>query len=280
MTGDAANAVSADDPPRRAMVLAAGRGQRMWPITETLPKPLIEIGGRSMLDRAIDFLEAQGIDQVVVNAHHLAPLIERHLSQRRSPSIRLSIEAEPLETGGGVANALSLLGGGPFFVVNGDVLWRDGPMPTLADLAATWDGGRMDGLLLLHPVATAVGYAGEGDFTLAEDGRLARRQSGSRAPLLFAGLQILHPRLFAAAPAGAFSLNVLYDRAVAAGRLFGIVHRGAWCHVGTPADMPAAEAFLRRPEDTRAERRWTTGGRSGPHPFGGLAPSPAGRGSG
>jgi ATP-dependent helicase/nuclease subunit B len=248
VTGDVVNTVSADDAPRRAMVLAAGRGRRMWPITETLPKPLIEIGGRSMLDRVIDFLEVLGIEQVVVNAHHLAPLVERHLAKRRSPSIRLSIEAEPLETGGGVANALPLLGGGPFFVVNGDVLWRDGPVPTLADLAAAWDGRRMDGLLLLHPVATAVGYAGQGDFLLAEDGRLVRRRPGDRAPLLFAGLQILHPRLFAEAPAGAFSLNVLYDRAIAAGRLFGVVHRGGWCHVGTPADIPAAEVFLFRPE--------------------------------
>ena len=227
----------------------------MWPITETLPKPLIEIGGRSMLDRAIDFLEAQSIEQMVVNAHHLAPLIERHLSKRRSLSIRLSIETELLETGGGIANALPLLGDGPFFVVNGDVLWRDGPVPTLADLAAAWDGRRMDGLLLLHPVETAVGYAGEGDFILAASGRLARRQSGSRAPLLFTGIQILHPRLFAEAPSGAFSLNLLYDRAIAAGRLFGIVHRGGWCHVGTPADIPAAEAFLRRRPHTRCSAR-------------------------
>ena len=239
-------AASADARPRQAMVLAAGLGLRMRPITERLPKTLIEIGGRSMLDRAIDGLEAVGVEQVVVNAYHLAPLIERHLARRRSPPIRLCVEAALLETGGGVANALPLLGRGPFYIVNGDVLWRDGPAPTLADLAAAWDDRRMDGLLLLHPVETAIGYAGPGDFLLGEDGRLARRQAAGRAPFLFAGMQILHSRLFAEAPTGAFSLNVLYDRAIAAGKLFGVVHRGGWCHVGTPADIPVAEAFLRR----------------------------------
>jgi N-acetyl-alpha-D-muramate 1-phosphate uridylyltransferase len=246
VSNTAAYSVAADDRPRRAMVLAAGRGLRMRPITERLPKPLIEIAGRSMLDRAIDFLEAQGVEQVVVNAHHLAPAIERHLAQRRSPPIRLCVEAEPLETGGGVANALPMLGRGSFYVVNSDVLWRDGPEPTLGELAAIWDGRLMDGLLLLHPVETAIGYAGRGDFLLGDDMRLARRPEGGRAPFLFAGIQILHPRLFAEAPAGAFSLNVLYDRAIAARRLFGSLHRGGWCHVGTPSDIPRAEAFLGR----------------------------------
>jgi MurNAc alpha-1-phosphate uridylyltransferase len=232
------------------MVLAAGMGVRMRPMTDRVPKPLIEIGGRSLLDRAIDALEMHGIEEVVVNAHHLAPLIERHLAQRPSPSVRLCVEAERLETGGGVVNALPLLGSEPFFVVNGDVLWRDGSEPALTHLAAAWDDRQMDGLLLLHPVETALGYAGQGDFVLVEDGRLARRERGGRAPFLFAGIQILHSRLFAGAPAGAFSLNVLYDRAIAAGRLFGVVHRGAWCHVGTPADIQTAEAFVLRSENT------------------------------
>jgi N-acetyl-alpha-D-muramate 1-phosphate uridylyltransferase len=232
------------------MVLAAGMGVRMRPLTDRVPKPLIAIGGRSLLDRAIDALEMHGIEHVVVNAHHLAPLIERHLAKRPSPPVRLCVEAERLETGGGVVNALPLLGSEPFFVVNGDVLWRDGSEPALAHLAAAWDDRRMNGLLLLHPVKTALGYAGSGDFVLAEDGRLGRRQPGSRAPFLFAGIQILHSRLFAGAPDGAFSLNVLYDRAIAAGGLFGVVHRGAWCHVGTPADIQTAEAFVLRSEDT------------------------------
>jgi N-acetyl-alpha-D-muramate 1-phosphate uridylyltransferase len=240
----------ANGAPRRAMVLAAGMGVRMRPMTDRVPKALIAIGGRSLLDRAIDALEMHGVEQVVVNAHHLAPLIERHLAQRSSPPVRVCIEAELLETGGGVVNALPLLGSEPFFVINGDVLWRDGSEPALTRLAAAWDDRRMDGLLLLHSVDTALGYTGQGDFVLAEDGRLARRQPGRRAPFLFAGIQILHSRLFEGAPAGAFSLNLLYDRTIAAGRLFGVVHRGAWCHVGTPADIQTAETFLRRFENT------------------------------
>lgn len=241
-----------DGAPRRAMVLAAGLGARMRPMTDRLPKPLIEIGGRSMLDRVIDALEAQGVRRVVINAHHLAPVLEHHIAGRHSPGLRLCIEAERLETGGGVANALPLLGSEPFFVINGDVLWRDGPRPTLQDLAFAWDDRRMDGLLLLHPVATALGYAGKGDFLLAGNGRLVRRPDGGDAPFLFAGIQILHPRIFAATPPGAFSLNLVYDHAIDAGRLFGIVHGGEWCHVGTPADIPAAEAFLRQGYDPRA----------------------------
>lgn len=231
--------------PRQAMVLAAGLGVRMRPITLSLPKPLIEIGGRSMLDRALDELVAVGASNVVVNVHHLAPLIEAHLRDRAQPAIRISHEATLLETGGGVTQALPLLGPVPFFVVNGDVLWRNGPVPSLRQLADAWDPARMDALLLLHPTATARGYDGPGDFFLLDDQRPERRGTRPTAPVLFAGLQILHPRLFIDAPNGAFSLNLLYDRAIAAGRLFGVMHAGAWCHVGTPADIPPAEAFLR-----------------------------------
>ncbi len=238
--------------PRRAMVLAAGLGERMRPITLTVPKPLITIGGRTMLDRAIDALQAHGAEHVVVNAHYLADAIERHIAARRlgstaSPPMTVVIEAERLETGGGVANALPLLGEAPFFVINGDILWRDGPRPTLGELVRAWDAERMDALLLLHPLATAIGYDGPGDFSLTGDGRLVRRQPDGRAPFLFAGLQILHPRLFEDVPGDAFSLNVVYNRAIASGRAFGIVHRGGWCHVGTPGDIPSAEAFLRAP---------------------------------
>lgn len=232
--------------PRRAMVLAAGLGLRMRPITDTLPKPLIEIGGRSMLDRALDALAAHGIREAVVNAHHLAPLVERHLAGRRSPVIRLSLEGDLLETGGGVKKALPLLGSDPFFVINGDIVWTDGPRPTLNDLDSAWDDARVGALLLLHPVATALGYHGPGDFLLAGDGRLTRRPDGGTAPYLFAGLQILDPGLFEDTPDGAFSLNLLFDRAIAAGRLYGIVHQGGWCHVGTPADIPGAQAFVAR----------------------------------
>ena len=191
-----------------------------------------------------------GIEQVVVNAHHLAPLIERHLAQRRSPPVRLCVEAERLETGGGVVNALPLLGAEPFFVVNGDVLWRDGSGPALAHLAAAWDNRRMDGLLLLASVANGAGLCRTGDFVLAEDGRLARREPGSRAPFLFAGIQILHSRLFAEAPTGAFSLNVLYDRAIAAGGCSASCIAASWCHVGYACGYPNSRGV---PADPRAE---------------------------
>lgn len=227
------------------MVLAAGLGVRMRPITLTLPKPLIAIGGTSMLDRAIDELAAFGVADVVVNVHHLAAQIEAHLRDRAQPRIRISPEAALLETGGGVTRALPLLGAEPFFVVNGDVLWRNGATPSLRQLGAAWEPARMDALLLLHPTATARGYSGPGDFFLRDDGRLERRGTRPSAPMLFAGLQILHPRLFRDAPEGAFSLNLIYDRAIAADRAFGVRHAGGWCHVGTPEDIPLAEAFLR-----------------------------------
>lgn len=228
------------------MVLAAGLGVRMRPITDRLPKPLIAIAGRSMLDRCLDALAAAGAREAVVNIHHLAHLVEAHVAGRLRPKVVLSHETKLLETGGGVTKALPLLGPDAFFMANGDILWRDGATPALPALAEAWDDRRMDGLLLLQPVADALGYHGAGDFRLDGDGRLIRRCQGETAPFLFAGLQILHPRLFANAPAGAFSVNLLYDRAIALGRLFGLVHDGGWCHVGTPADIPVAEAFISR----------------------------------
>jgi MurNAc alpha-1-phosphate uridylyltransferase len=229
--------------PAIAMVLAAGLGLRMRPITEHLPKPLIAVAGRTMLDRALDALAAAGVEQAIINVHHLAALIEAHVQQRRRPRIRLSHEPFLLETGGGIAKALPILGEAPFFAVNGDVLWQDGPVPALRRLAQSWDAERMDALLLLQATANAIGYRGRGDFLADASGRLTRRGERSEAPVLFAGLQIIHPRLFAAAPAGAFSLNLLYDGAIAAGRLFGLHHDGGWCHVGTPDDLAPAEAF-------------------------------------
>ncbi len=230
---------------RRAMVLAAGRGLRMRPITERLPKPLVEVLNRTLLDRVLDRLDEAGVREVVVNVHHLREVIERHLEGRRSPKIVLSVEDTLLETGGGVGKALPLLGEDPFFVVNGDVLWLDGPQPALKVLAASWADDRMDGLLLLHPTVEAFGYQGDGDFFMDPWGRLARRPPREVSPYLFAGVQILHPRLFADAPAEAFSLNLLYDRAIEAGRLFGVLHDGEWFHVGTPEDLATAEAYMR-----------------------------------
>ena len=233
-------------PPDRAMVLAAGRGLRLRPLTDRTPKPLIAVGGRTMLDRVLDHLAAAGVGTAVVNAHWLAGQIEERLAARAAPRIVLSPEAELLETGGGVANALAHLGAGPFFAANADIVWTDGPAPALGRLAAAWRDAAMDALLLVHPVAGAVGYDGAGDFRIDASGRLAARGGAAAAPLAFTGVQILHPRLFADAPGGAFSLNVLYRRAAAAGRLFGLVHDGAWYHVGTPSALAAARAALER----------------------------------
>ncbi len=230
--------------PRRGMVLAAGLGLRMRPITNKLPKPLVPILNRTLLDRALDRLEEAGVEEAVVNVHHLGEMIEQHLSGRHAPKITLSIEETRLETGGGVAKALPLLGDTPFIVANGDVLWLDGPHPTLDLLAAAWDDDEMDALLLLHPTVEAYGYRGDGDFLMDPGGRLSRRPERELAPYLFAGVQILHPRLFGDEPAGSFSLNLLYDRAIERGRLFGVLHDGKWFHVGTPEDLAVAETYM------------------------------------
>jgi len=228
--------------PRRAMVLAAGLGLRMRPLTLTRPKPLIRLAGRTLLDRALDALADAGVENAVVNTHYLGGMIAAHLVERVRPQVRLSPELSLLETGGGVVNALSLLGDAPFYVVNADIAWTDGPLPALARLAGAWTDA-MDALLLVVPVGSATGYDGAGDFDIAPDRRLHRRKA-ARAPYVFTGVQLLHPRLFVGAPGGAFSLNLLYDRAEEAGRLFGVVHDDAWYHVGTPAALAEAEALI------------------------------------
>lgn len=238
--------------PQVAMVLAAGLGMRLRPITENLPKPLVTVAGRSILDRVLDALEAAGIEKCVVNTHYLAAMIEDHLAARQAPPTELSHESELLDTGGGVARALSSLGPRPFFVINADILWREGPgASALSRLAAAFDDDAMDALLLLAAREDAVGYDGRGDFFMAASRRLTRRGDATDAPHVFTGLQILSPRLFADFPEGAFSLNILYDRAAAAGRLFGIEHTGRWLHIGTPEGLDLAEAALgaSKPED-------------------------------
>jgi len=223
------------------MVLAAGRGERLRPLTDSLPKPLVPIAGRSLLDRTLDRLVVAGIEDVVVNLHHLGAQIRTQLAPRRDLKITYSEEAEALETGGGLAHALTHFQGRNFFAINGDVLWQDFGPPALARLVAAWDDAKMDGLLLLQPVARAVGYDGAGDFEMAADGALERRPGGSSAPFVFTGVQLLHPRLFDAAPEGRFSLNLLYDQALSNGRLFGLVHKGAWFHVGTLPGLAMVE---------------------------------------
>lgn len=240
----------------RAMVLAAGLGIRMRPLTEDRPKPLVELAGRTLLDRALDRLVAAGVSRIVVNGHYRAEMIAAHLEGRTD--IVLSPEEVLLETGGGVKAALAHLGDAPFFVVNSDAVWRDGPTPALERLAGHWSDARMDALLLLVPTPAIHGasISDRGDYHMEPDGMARRRAEGEIAPFLFGGIQILHPRLFDAAPDGPFSLNLLYDRAEAAGRLYGIRHDGAWYHVGTPRELAATEVELGNGQAGRRLPRW------------------------
>jgi N-acetyl-alpha-D-muramate 1-phosphate uridylyltransferase len=229
--------------PRSAMVLAAGLGTRLRPITDRVPKPLVTVGGRALIDHAIDRLAEAGVTRIVVNVHYKAEMIARHLEARQHPEILLSTEATPLETGGGILAALPRLDE-VFYVVNSDVLWLDGKVSALTRLARAWDDDRLDGLLLLQRTTTAIGYDGPGDFIIDPWGRLRRRREREVAPHLFAGVQLLHRRLFDGQAAGKFSLNPLWDRAIAAGRLAAIVHDSEWYHIGTPEGLAASEARL------------------------------------
>lgn len=242
---------TASPPIRRAMVLAAGLGQRMRPITDTLPKPLVKIGGKAMLDHMLDRLADAGVEDAVVNVHHLAGQVEAHVAGRARPRIAISDErAELLETGGGVKKALPLLGAAPFYHVNSDALWRETGRPAMQAMSEAWDPARMDMLLLLAERKTSLGFDGAGDFFLGEDGRLTRRGAAESAHWVYAGVAILKPELFADTPEGPFSLNLLFDRAIARGRLFGEVLEGRWLHVGTPeAIAPAEAAFAAQPVD-------------------------------
>ena len=232
--------------PARAMVLAAGRGERMRPLTDRKPKPLIEVCGRTMLDRVLDRLEEVGVAEAVINLHYLGEQIEAHLAERPKPAVVFSDESDQLmETGGGVTRALPLLGKQPCFVINGDIVWLEGPIPALERLATAWDPKVMDLLLLVHPVSAAFGYEGSGDFFMDPAGRLRRRAPGEIAPFVFAGVQLLHPKIFRDVPRTPYSLNLLYDRALEAGRLHGLRHDGDWFHVGTPQGLTEVEAALR-----------------------------------
>jgi len=229
--------------PRNAMVLAAGFGERMKPLTDRVPKPLIWVGGKALIDHVLERLASVGVERIVVNVHYLADALERHLAGRRG--IVISDErASLLETGGGVVKALPLLGPAPFFHVNSDTIWIDGVKPNLARLADAFDPATMDALLLLAPTATSVGYSGRGDYAMAADGRLERRGERAIVPFVYAGAAIFSPALFADAPAGAFSLTRLFHRAESAGRLHGVRLEGVWMHVGTPAAIAEAEAAL------------------------------------
>lgn len=232
-------------PPDRAMVLAAGRGSRMRPLSDLTPKPLLTLAGRTLLDHALDRLAEAGVREAVVNAHWQADRLAESIAARAGPpAVTLHREATLLETGGGVRAALPLLGRHPFFVVNGDAYWLDGPRPALLRLAAALDPAETDAVLLLQRGCHVEADVGFGDFALDQLGRPRRRTSCEIVPYVYAGLQIVSPALFADAPDGSFSMNRLWDRAIAAGRLHAIVHDGLWFHLSTPADLAAAVAVL------------------------------------
>ncbi|MBL4721217.1 MAG: nucleotidyltransferase family protein [Alphaproteobacteria bacterium] len=230
----------------QAMVLAAGLGSRMRPLTDERPKPLVPLGGVTLIDRVFGRLKTQGVTKTVVNAHYRAAQIEAHMKGRAG--VTVIYEPERLETGGGVLNALPEFGGNPFFVINSDAVWLDGPTPTLSRLAALWDGETMDALLLMHRMTLLRSESGIGDYFLSPLGVARRRLGAEVAPYLFAGVQILHPRLFEDCAPGAFSLNRLYDAAQKADRLYGMVHDGEWYHVGTPTELRIAEYSIAHEE--------------------------------
>lgn len=232
--------------PEAAMVLAAGLGKRMRPLTATRPKPLIEVAGATLIDHALARLAAAHVPRAVVNVNYMADQVEAHLARRPAElEVRISNERpQLLETGGGVAKALPLLDADPFFVLNSDNFWIDGAIPTLADLAVQWEPARMDALLLLVPLARAHGYEGSGDFHMDASGRLRRRAERRLAPYVFSGVQILARRLFDGVAVEPFSLNRLYDRALGEGRLYGVPHSGLWFHVGTPQAITETETVL------------------------------------
>jgi MurNAc alpha-1-phosphate uridylyltransferase len=227
------------------MVLAAGFGTRMRPLSSRIPKPLVRVGDRALIDHCLDGLAEAGVGKAVVNVHYLADVMEAHLARRTSPVVVISDERDALlDTGGGIKRALPLLGQEPFILRNSDSFWLEGVRRNLDWLTTTWDGERMDGLLLLASTVPAVGYAGRGDFFLDKDGRLSRRRERTVAPFAYAGAAILHPRLLDGAPDGAFSLNKMFDRAIESGRLFGARLDGVWINVETPQAVALAENAL------------------------------------
>ncbi len=225
-----------------AMVLAAGRGARMRPLSAMTPKPLIEVAGQALIDHVFDRLDGAGVQRIVVNVHYLADLIEVHVRRRKGERVSISDErAEMLETGGGVVKALPLLGDAPFLVANSDTFFIEGASNNLKRMIAAFDPAEMDGLLLLADTVSAVGYDGRGDFALSPDGRLERRPERRIAPFVYAGCAVFAPRAFEGAPEGKFSLNVTFDRLIAEGRLFGLRLDGIFLHVGTPESIRVAE---------------------------------------
>jgi len=229
-----------------AMIMAAGLGNRMRPLTDTRPKPLVEVAGKAMIDHCFDKLAAAGIGKAVVNVHYMADMLEAHLAALSYPvAIRISDErAQLMETGGGLVQAEPLIAEDNFFCINSDNLWIDGPANSLHQLAEAWDEDRMDALLLLVPRLTAHNYKGSGDFHLDGEKRISRKLPGQEAPMIYSGIQLLSKRLLRDPPEGPFSTNILWERAIGEGRLFGSVHQGEWFEVGSPEAIAPTEAAL------------------------------------
>jgi N-acetyl-alpha-D-muramate 1-phosphate uridylyltransferase len=249
MTPDMTSVPSTSDhqawTPRAAMILGAGLGTRMRPYTDTLPKPLVPLKGRPLIDHVIDRITAEGIKHVVVNVHYFADRLEGHLRRRSQPFVRISDERGALlDTGGGLKHALPLIGDDPFLVHNSDSVWLEGADRNLRRLFNAWDETRMDFLLMLALGSASIGYDGRGDFSCEPDGRIRRRRENEVVPFVFTGVSIVHPRVFTEAPDGAFSMTPLWNRAILAGRAYGLRMEGLWMHVGTPEALIEAEQAM------------------------------------
>lgn len=229
----------------RAMIMAAGLGTRMRPLTNDKPKPLVEVRGRALIDHVIDRLVAAGVTLIVVNVHYKAEMIKAHLAGRKDVEIRISDESDALlDSGGGIAKALPLFEGQPFFHANADTVWVEGAARALERLMAGWNPDAMDALMLLAPTVSTICYDGRGDFMMDSDGLLSRIPEGRISPFVWMSIEIVHPRLFDGAPAGKFSVNPLWDKAIARGRLFGMRLDGAWMHIDRPEAIQEAEAYM------------------------------------
>lgn len=233
--------------PTTAMLLAAGLGTRMRPLTNDTAKPLISVAGKALIDWTLDPLAEAGVTKAVVNVHHHAALMRRHLENRRRPTIAISDETDALlDTGGGIVKALPLLGSAPFFVCNCDgiLIAAPGRPSAFRQLMAAWDETKLDVIMLVHPIEKAHGFDGPGDFFVAADGTMHRRGTASAAPYVYAGAWITQPRLFADERPSAFSANKLWDRAIGAGRMRAVINDGEWYHVGTPEAVPITTSLL------------------------------------
>ncbi len=231
---------------KRAMIMGAGHGTRMAPLTDDKPKPLVRFMGKPLIDHALARLSAAGVDEVVVNVHAHAGLLEAHLKRLSAPKIMISDErTDLLDTGGGVKKARPLLGDDPIITFNSDSVWIEGRRPTLTRMMEAWDPEHMDALLMIASATNTIGEVRRGDFTMEPDGRLVRREEQTVAPFMFAGVQIVKPTLFDDGPEGPFSTNLIWDQAMERGRLFGLRMEATWMHVGTPSDLADAERFLR-----------------------------------